>query len=353
MANNKNTRGGGTLNGYKILSIVLAAILAAAALVELVLWKFDYIVFQNPTAAEQTAAGDGMVLTPHNSEFLSVQVSRAAAGEAYETVTLTATVKPADAADKTVDWSVAFVNPSSAWAKGKTVTDYVTVTPTSDGALTAKVTCLKQFGEQIKITVTSRSNPAASAMCTADYRQQPETWSAMVMGADFNSFQLQKSSETVYLSGYLLLGSGASTMFANCKLSTAYTMAGREYNYRAIEMSLTDEAKTALRSSGVTLSSTESTLIWESDWDAVGSDVSADGIHDNFTEIFFLQPDMSKLSAAFDSAAYDVNFRIIFGNKSGEEVEAYNEYNYQVNLDLDFFNKQVTEVEINSPGIIF
>ena len=61
---------------------------------------------------------------------------------------LTATVEPVDAMDKSVDWSIAFVNPTSAWASGKTVTDYVTVTPTEDGALTATVTNLQAFGEQ-------------------------------------------------------------------------------------------------------------------------------------------------------------------------------------------------------------
>lgn len=45
-----------------------------------------------------------------------------------------------------------FVDASSAWATGKTVTDYVTVTPTANGALTANVECIKDFGEQIKVT---------------------------------------------------------------------------------------------------------------------------------------------------------------------------------------------------------
>lgn len=82
---------------------------------------------------------------------------------------LTATITPANATNKAVDWSVAFVNPSSAWASGKSVTNYVTVTPTSDGALTANVECKQAFGEQIKVTVTSRDNENASASCAIDY----------------------------------------------------------------------------------------------------------------------------------------------------------------------------------------
>lgn len=86
--------------------------------------------------------------------------------------TLTATISPDSAPNKTVDWSVEFVNPSSSWANGKTVTDYVTVTPTSDGALTATVECLQAFGEQIKVVVTSRDNENATASCTVDYEQR-------------------------------------------------------------------------------------------------------------------------------------------------------------------------------------
>lgn len=89
--------------------------------------------------------------------------------ETADGITVHATIEPADADNKAVDWSVSFVNPESTWAKGKAVTDYVTVTPESDGSLTATVKCLKAFGEQIKITVTSRDNSDATASCTADY----------------------------------------------------------------------------------------------------------------------------------------------------------------------------------------
>ena len=90
------------------------------------------------------------------------------------TVNIVATITPNDAANKAVDWTVAFVNATSAWANGKTAMDYITAEPTTDGALTAAITCKEAFGEQIKITVTSRDNPDASASCTVDYKQQFE-----------------------------------------------------------------------------------------------------------------------------------------------------------------------------------
>lgn len=45
---------------------------------------------------------------------------------ASEGITLMATIRPESAENKAVDWDKAFVNPSSSWAKGKDVSDYVT-----------------------------------------------------------------------------------------------------------------------------------------------------------------------------------------------------------------------------------
>ena len=53
--------------------------------------------------------------------------------------TLVATITPSTATNKKVDWSVSWLDSSA--AGGKTVTDYVTVTPLSDGSLTATLTC--------------------------------------------------------------------------------------------------------------------------------------------------------------------------------------------------------------------
>ena len=42
------------------------------------------------------------------------------------TVNVVATITPNDAANKAVDWTVAFVNATSAWTNGKTAADYIT-----------------------------------------------------------------------------------------------------------------------------------------------------------------------------------------------------------------------------------
>ena len=113
---------------------------------------------------------------------------------------LTATITPDNATNKAVDWTIVFVNASSEWATGKTVTDYVTVTPTANGALTANVECIKDFGEQIKVTATSRDNADVSANCLVDYAQKlsgvKSTFgSTVLMDGITQTFDLTKSGQ--------------------------------------------------------------------------------------------------------------------------------------------------------------
>lgn len=168
----------------KILSIILSGTFALAAIglgVGIGLKKPD----KNPTADivmpkedivsdnEGNKMNDGVFHNLPIAMLVSQTPTKTETSDDMKTsVNVVATITPDDAANKAVDWSVAFVNATSAWANGKTATDYITAEPTTDGALTATVTCKAAFGEQIKITVTSRDNPDASASCTVDYKQQ-------------------------------------------------------------------------------------------------------------------------------------------------------------------------------------
>lgn len=113
----------------------------------------------------------------------------------------TATITPSNATNKEVDWAIAFKNPDSEWATGKNIDDYVTVTPTSDGALTATVTCKATFGEQIELTVTSRSNPEAYAVASVDYAKRLQSASVTVSGDENYIFDASSSAVTIKLFG--------------------------------------------------------------------------------------------------------------------------------------------------------
>lgn len=128
--------------------------------------------FEDPTP-EQDDGSD-----PVEESAINLNMSTSAEG----TVVVTATITPSTALNKKVDWSLAWKNASSSWANGKTVTDYVTITPSSDGSTTATVTCLQPFGEHISIKVTSRANENASASCNVDYVKRIKSTGLSVSG---------------------------------------------------------------------------------------------------------------------------------------------------------------------------
>lgn len=181
----------------KRLSAVLFAVLLIAALVLSVLtkgftdWQFGK---EQPTVNDLNS---NVVVTPQEgnggirlmAEFLQ-EITQGDNETDYEseTLTITATVSPDNSADNTgLDWSMAFKNPSSAWATGKTLSDYMTLTPSGTDAAGSKkvsVKCLKPFGEQIVITATSQDNPEVKATCTADFAQRIE--SATLKFGDLN-----------------------------------------------------------------------------------------------------------------------------------------------------------------------
>lgn len=77
---------------------------------------------------------------------------------------ITATVLPATATNKQVDWSVAWADSSNT----ENVSNYVTVTPDSDGSTSATVTCKAAFSGNIVITATTRQN-GYKADCIVSY----------------------------------------------------------------------------------------------------------------------------------------------------------------------------------------
>ena len=167
--------------GVKVVCSVLIVLLLAAIGISIPSKGFtDWSKFKKNPQVEQpdkpsdeSKPGDSDVVI-NQIEANGILLSATAASETEEGVSklFTATITPDDATNKAVDWSVAFKDASSEWANGKNISDYVTVTPTSDGALTANVTCKAAFGEQIILTVVSRDNAEAKATATVDYRKK-------------------------------------------------------------------------------------------------------------------------------------------------------------------------------------
>ncbi len=112
------------------------------------------------------------VATVTNSSGIKLSAARITSETEYNTVLLTATVMPEDVENKAVDWTIEWQMSESEYASGKTVTDYCTVTPTTDGALTAKVRCLQPFEEYIDVKATTREGGYV-ATCTVTFAGKP------------------------------------------------------------------------------------------------------------------------------------------------------------------------------------
>ena len=135
---------------------------------------------QGEETGEEQEQG-GMLVEEGDSNGISLMSVKIAAADydeygvspmAETAYTVTATVSGTEGADTSLDWSVVFVAPEDSWATGKTVTDYVTVTPTADGALTANVECLQAFGARIKVVAASRLSPSVKGEVFVDYARR-------------------------------------------------------------------------------------------------------------------------------------------------------------------------------------
>ncbi|MFR2461793.1 MAG: hypothetical protein ACLTAN_08035 [Christensenellaceae bacterium] len=95
--------------------------------------------------------------------------SHAGSVNANQTVSkkIQAIIEPSTAKNASVDWSVEWGEKQKA-----EVTDYLTVTPDSDGSLSATVTCKQPFtGEIVVVCVTRQGKYVAT--CTVTYAGQP------------------------------------------------------------------------------------------------------------------------------------------------------------------------------------
>ena len=162
-----------------IVSILLVLTLVGGVLMYFTDWGKDWSkLAPGNTAAENggmtLGEADGNGVAVASAKLASVDYAANGVSEQAESAyTLTATVEPDYADPQKFDWNVAFNNAASEWAKGKTVTDYVTVTPSEDGAATAVVACAQAFAEPITVTCAVRGYDL-TATCSVDYRQKVE-----------------------------------------------------------------------------------------------------------------------------------------------------------------------------------
>lgn len=322
------------------------------------------------TAPEQE--GGGAVITEgegNGIKLMSVKISpenyaeygiSPLADTAYQ---LTATIVPENATDKTVDWAIAWaesrgehtggtnaINPvdstydsddthdtSNSWSEGKTVTDYVTVTPTSDGALTANVECIKDFGAQVKVTVTSRDNSDVKANCLVDYTQKLQgvkaTFGSTVLTDGIaKSFDLSQSGQPI-----------ESWKFDYT--TSAYTI--EDHYVTMVTLSFAEEGVSAL----------ESTIGAEFTWETDNISGGMPAFDKRFFDRVFVTADgavsenaeqYNKLVAALSSGVTLFEAEVFTAGDYGTKTDVY-----EIKVVSDGLKIRVEDMELDDTNIIF
>lgn len=213
-----------TSDAVKWILTLLAFILVGVLLIGIICGWFDKKE-ENPTEeTEQVSVVDGdgndmsggeVYAMPKVMSFTSKALLAATSSNASVDVQIEAVVSPASAANKLVDYFVAWG--SGASRASENVADYLTVTQDSDGSTTATVSCKKAFGsDKIIITVTTRDG-GYTATCTVSFV-------GVASGMTVTSSSATLTSSTARGNYYSL--SANKTYTFNINLSNIYNSVG-------------------------------------------------------------------------------------------------------------------------------
>lgn len=163
--------------------------------------------------------------------FLSSEIETTSDGAAVEgvTVQLTATVEPADAWNKEVDWSFAWAEDAPTEWSSKPAENYIKIEPLTDGSTTANVTLTDYYHAcAITITVTTRDGGFTSscdATCVSEYYETKITMLGGVGKDDILDY-----SEKIGFCDYSDLSMGTDRL--NHQYYDFYTVSAMAFSYK-------------------------------------------------------------------------------------------------------------------------
>lgn len=346
----------------KRVSAILFAVMVIAALILSVLtkgftdWRFGKELpipneLNNNVVITPQESGGAMTLSVMRTPEMSTNDPTDGESEyESETLTITATVSPDNSADNTgLDWSMAFKNPSSAWATGKTLSDYITLTPSGADAAGSKkvsVKCLKPFGEQVIITATSQDNPEITASCTADFAQRIESATLkfgnlnVTLGGNTNvKWELNKNGT----------GVGGKTS-VTMKKSEVYTIA-EDFTYTVTgESSFTSESYFSLNGQGVTYNKPGDITEGELTFNYALFEKLHVMIIDRREDFYFYKATTSEIIPYFSNITngHFLNIRLKF---TGEHSET--EYTSKIMITGYTNSSTISDIGFDNSGLVF
>ncbi|PWM71837.1 MAG: hypothetical protein DBX59_07915 [Bacillota bacterium] len=123
---------------------------------------------EQPLPDQGGETADSGELRTVQAVYMNANISDYAAEQGVSK-TITAKIEPADAVNKKVDWSIAWTDSEIT----ENISDYLTITPASDGALTATVLCLKSFRDKRAIATVTTRDGGFTASCYISYVGEP------------------------------------------------------------------------------------------------------------------------------------------------------------------------------------
>ncbi len=262
-------------------------------------------------AVEQVAAQNDFAMQPMSTSKIRLMSAGVAtvAEDSSVSKTLVATVLPATAENKLVDWSVAWADSSNT----ANISEYITVTPSSGGSTTATVTCKRAFTGNAVVTVTTREN-GYTADCVVTFVGIPTD---ITINGDISP-----------ASGVYNTGIGDTYTF-NVAVTNPFNQVGA--NYQNVTATVNGVGSVVL---GTYQSTTGSGSTW---YDESDKTVTLDSLKDNFISISF-ENNVLSITTVKSIESYYGKLERIDGGRTRYYTDKFRSY-----VDECYFNVTLTE----------
>lgn len=215
-------------NGIKVFSIILAALIALFAgnifgyVASQKEWFKD--TEQNPITTEE--ATGGLVVEPEANAPIRFHVEKLAEtteegiSAQASSYSITATITPSNALNQTLHWGLDWwvgIGTGTSWSEGKTITDYVTYTVSSD-THTVTLSNSAAFGRPIKLSCYSDEDPSIGGSVRLDYERRLKSAKLFLTSKSLKGAGIAGGREVTFNDGeeYVIAGD-------SCTFSSVYT----------------------------------------------------------------------------------------------------------------------------------
>lgn len=261
----------------------------------------------------------------------------------YGSKVVTATISPSNATNKTVQWTIAWENPTDPWAVGKDVTDYVEV---NGIGLKAAIGCKAPFGEEVCVKVVSRDNASAYATITVEFEKDFTLNTLKITDSTTGEETLASGSWTAAIDELSHdLNLDRSPQFSMDVDYSAYT---KDVVYEfGVTISLTGTMKSVMQARGYTPKTVGLVLSASGSSFFNVTDVAQNLFNvSSFNAVSFTESELTQLAS---NSHFVLEFTAT--NEDGDDLG--NTFTIEGRFDMDMFSVAVTGITTDVTEIVF